>query len=158
MAGRKTRISKAKPISSKTKTGGKKSKAGGGGELDSVFDELQGMLSVHVPPFKATSGGVRNKRDYHLTVPVPVVLSPEAYGGKPYPVSMASLILQKGYVGFYFGVYGEPELKKKLAPELVALLEGKSCFHVKKLTPEVREGIKAALELGKERFRGKGWV
>jgi hypothetical protein len=128
-------------------------------DLTAVFYKLQGMLAVHVPPFKATDGMVRDKRNYNLTVPVPVVLSPKAYGGKPYPVAMASLVLQKGYVGFYcMPVYMEPGMKKKLAPELVKLLKGKSCFYVKALTPEVREGIRAALELGVMCFRERGWV
>lgn len=127
--------------------------------LTAVFDELEGMMATHVPPFKATGEMVRDKRNYNLTVPVPVVLSANAYGGRPYPVAMASLVLQKGYVGFYYmPVYTEPGVKKKLAPELVELLEGKSCFHVKGLTPEVREGIKTALEIGVKCFRERGWV
>ena len=154
MAANKTMKAKAKKKAAVRKSGGKD-----GGDLVSVFDELEGMLAVHVPPFKATSGGVRNKRDYHLTVPMPVVVAPNAYGGKPYPVALASLILQKGYVGFYYmPVYMVRGLKNKLAPELAALLKGKSCFYVKEMTPEVRKGIKKALELGKEFFCEKGWV
>jgi hypothetical protein len=94
-----------------------------------------------------------------LTVPKPVVVAPNAYGGKPYPVAMASLILQIGYVGFYFmPVYMEPGMKKKLAPELAGLLKGKSCFYVKAMTPGLRDGIREALELGKDCFRARGWV
>ena len=127
--------------------------------LVSLFDELEKMLAKHVPPFKVCRGEVRAKRDYHLTVPVPVVVSPQAYGGKPYPVAMASLILQKGFVGFYYmPVYVEPGIEEKLSPELAKLLKGKSCFHVKALTPGVRDGIKSALELGVKRFRDRGWV
>ena len=126
-------------------------------ELSAVFDELEGMLAKHVPPFKVTKGMVRNKRDYHITVPVPVVISPTAYGGKPYPVSMASLIFQKGYVGFYYSPMNA-EASKKLAPELAKLRTGGSCFHVKALTPEVREGIKSALEFGLKCYKEKGWV
>ena len=128
-----------------------------GAELSVVFDQLEGMLAKHAPPFKVTNGMVRNKRDYHLTVPVPVVISPKAYGGKPYPVSMAGLIFQKGYVGFYYSPMN-PEATKNLTPELAKLRKGGSCFHVKALTPEVREGIKSALEFGLKCYREKGWV
>lgn len=160
MAGRKTRISMAKPIKrskTKAKAGATKTKSGCGGELGVVFDEMEAMLAKHTPPFKVTKGMVRNKRDYHLTVPVPVVISPQAYGGKPYPVSMASLIFQKGYVGFYYSPMN-PDASKRLAPELAELRTGGSCFHVKELTPQVREGIKAALEFGLKCYREKGWV
>ncbi len=131
--------------------------AGKDADLSVVFDELEGMLAKHVPPFKVTKGMVRNKRDYHLTVPVPVVISPKAYAGKPYPVSMASLIFQKGYVGFYYSPM-DPGAMKKIAPELAKLRKGGCCFHVKGLTPEVREGIRSALEFGLKSYREKGWV
>ncbi len=126
-------------------------------ELSLVFDELEGMLAKHAPPFKVTKGMVRNKRDYHLTVPVPVVISPTAYGGKPYPAAMASLIFQKGYVGFYYTPMDGASMKK-VAPELGKLRKGGCCFHMKALTPEVKEGVKQALEMGLKSFRGKGWV
>ncbi len=139
----------------------KAAKAGGTPERDAqlsvVFDELEGILGKHAPPFKVTNGMVRNKRDYHLTVPVPVVISPKAYGGKPYPVSMASLIFQKGYVGFYYSPM-DPGAVTKLAPELAKLRKGGCCFHVKGLTPELRDGIKGALEIGLKSYREKGWV
>lgn len=155
MAGRKKEKGSKSTKSGKTKPAAKG--AGKDAELEKVFDELEGMLAVHVPPFKVTRGMVRDKRDYHLTVPVPVVISPQAYGGKPYPVSMASLIFQKGYVGFYYSPMN-PEASKRLAPELAKLRKGGSCFHVKALTPEVRAGIKAALEFGRKCYREKGWV
>jgi hypothetical protein len=131
----------------------------GGADLGAIFDELQAMMAVYVPPFTVGGGQIRAKRDYHLIVPVPVMVAPNAYGGKPYPVAMASLILQKGYVGFYYmPVYMDPGVKKKLAPEFARLLKGKSCFHVKALTPGVREGITSALEIGVKCFRERGWA
>jgi hypothetical protein len=127
-------------------------------KLDTVFDELQQLLSALVPPFTATGGGVRDKRDYHLTAPAPVVI-PGAYGGKPTSIAVASLILQKGYVGFYYmPVYMETGLKQKLSPALMQLLKGKSCFYVKTLTPELRAGIQSALILGTKCFRERGWL
>ena len=146
-----------KPVKGKKKAAAVKAGAKGAGDLDAVFDELEALLAKHVPPFKVRDGMVRNKRDYHLTVPVPVVISPKAYGGKPYPVALASLILQKGYVGFYYSPMN-PEASERLAPELAKLRTGGSCFHVKALTPEVREGVKAALEFGLKCYREKGWV
>ena len=143
-----TRAKKAAPVAKAE---------GNDADLKKVFDELEGMLAKHTPPFKVTKGMVRNKRDYHLTVPVPVVISPTAYGGKPYPAAMASLIFQKGYVGFYYTPM-DGESMKKIAPELGKLRKGGCCFHMKALTPEVKEGVKQALEMGMKSFRAKGWV
>lgn len=149
---RKTKKVVREQAASKTVTAGSKD-----AELSVVFDEMEGMMAEHAPPFKVRKGMVRNKRDYHLTAPVPVVISPKHYGGKPYPVAMASLIFQKGYVGFYYTPM-DPEAMKKILPELAKLRKGGCCFHMKGLTPELRTGVKEALEMGMKSFRGKGWV
>lgn len=39
-----------------------------------------------------------------------------------------------------------------------ALLKGKSCFYVKKLTPQIAEQITAALDEGVRLYRERGWV
>ena len=130
-----------------------------GEDLTAVFDEIKRIMAKYAPPFKEGSGQIREKRDYHLIVKNPVVLAPNAYGGKPYPVAMASLVLQKDFVGFYYmPVYMTPAIKGRINPELVKLLKGKSCFHVKRLTPELRKGLGDALRLGVQCFRERGWV
>ncbi|MFZ1599593.1 MAG: hypothetical protein WAW26_27395, partial [Anaerolineae bacterium] len=74
-------------------------------------------------------------------------------------VFFAGLIIQKGYVGFYYmPVYAQTELKDVFAPELLGLLKGKSCFHIKRLTPELLAQIEAALRAGYEMYRERGWV
>jgi hypothetical protein len=129
------------------------------GDLPVVFDEMNRMMARHAPPFKEGTGQIRDKRDYHLIVQQPVVLAPNAYGGKPYQVAMARRVLQKDFVGFYYmPAYMTPGIKKRMNPELAKLLKGKSCFRVKMLTPELRKGIREALELGVECFRERGWV
>lgn len=130
----------------------------GGKGLEEVFEGLRRMMEEYVPPFKGCDGEIRAKRDFHLKVPKAVAI-PGAYGGTPVEVAVASVILQKGYVGFYYmPVYMQPEVRKKISPALMKLLKGKSCFYVKELTPEVREGIAGALKIGEECFRGRGWI
>jgi hypothetical protein len=100
----------------------------------------------------------RGKRNFHLVVPRAVVVH-GAYGGRPTEICMASLVLQKGYVGFYFmPVYMNPALKQRLSPALLKLLKGKTCFHIRKLTPTLLTDVAAALTLGTEGFRDRGWV
>ena len=61
--------------------------------------------------------------------------------------------------GFYFmPVYAEADLKAVFAPELLKLLKGKSCFHIKKLDPALLDQIKSALQVGYEAYQARGWV
>jgi hypothetical protein len=126
--------------------------------LTAVFDSLEKLFRRHSPPFTLTSGKIRAKRDLHLTVPNAVIV-PGAYGGKPVAIDMASLILQKGYVGFYFmPIYLDPSLKKKISPALLSLLKGKSCFYFKKLDPSLLPAIEFALKEGRTLFQSRNWL
>jgi len=92
---------------------------------------------------------VRNKRDYHL------ILEPSQAGGKQKDKWFASIIRQKDSVGFYFM---PGDVKKRLSPELLKHLDGKSCFHFKTLTPAMKKHVEAALKVGLETYREKKWL
>ena len=128
--------------------------------LETVFQRLHQLLLKRVPPFKPGGderGMFRGKKNFHLVVPKAVAV-PGAYGGKPTELCMASLVMQKGYVGFYFmPIYMNPALEKKLARGLLKLLKGKTCFHIKSLDATLLEDIDAALTLGAKAFRERGW-
>lgn len=80
-------------------------------------------------------------------------------GRKRKEVSFASIIIQSGYVGFYYmPVYTDEELKEIVSPDLMRLRKGKSCFHVKKLDEGLEKDIKEALALGFEHYRELGWI
>src|SRR5208337_1501014 len=129
-----------------------------GASLESVYSEIEGILKRHAPPFRFKDLGVRNKKSTQITVPTPVVV-PGSYGGKPVHVPLAAVILQKGYVGLYLMcVYMSNEAQKKLSANLMRLLKGKSCFHVKKLDDGLRQDIEAALELGTQVYKERGWL
>jgi hypothetical protein len=124
-------------------------------DRDEIFDRLESSLLRYVPPLAARTGSVRGKRDLHLWSEKPV----EIDGRKRDEVFFAGLIVQKAYVGFYFmPVYASGEQKDFFAPELLALLKGKSCFHVRELDDELVAGIEDALERGLELYRERGWV
>ena len=79
--------------------------------------------------------------------------------GRKYPeISFAGLLIQKGYVGFYFfPIYADLSLKNKLKPELLKTLKGKTCFHIKKEDPVLLQQIKEALQIGYEYYTSNGW-
>jgi hypothetical protein len=150
------KMTKAASTSKKTEISEKMKAAEG--SLESIFEELHKLLVPYAPPFKAGGGKIDGKMDFHLMVPNAVVI-PRAYGGKPTEIAMASLILQKDFVGFYFmPIYLNPELKKNLPPELLKLLKGKTCFHVKAIDAQLLENVAAALALGLKSFKDRDWV
>ncbi len=124
-------------------------------DLDAIFDRLETSLRRYVPPFVERTGGVKGKRDRQLWSERAV----EVAGRKRDEVSFAGLIAQKGYVGFYFmPVYTHAEQTAVFAPELLALLKGKSCFHVKRLDDALVGHVDAALATGFALYRERGWV
>jgi hypothetical protein len=119
--------------------------------LDQVFDELKTILARHARLFTEREGMVKNKRDYHLILQKPLVIG----GRQRNELWFASIIQQKGSVGFYFT---PPGVKGKLSPELLKHLDGKSCFHFKTLPPALKKHLEAALIVGLEAYRKKKWL
>jgi hypothetical protein len=119
--------------------------------LDSTFEDLKTILARYARWFAVREGMVRNKRDYHLVLEKPAVID-----GRPQKeLWFASIIQQKDSVGFYFS---PPDVKNKLSPELLAHLDGKSCFHFKTLTPALKKDVEAGLKLGLEAYRKRKWI
>jgi hypothetical protein len=83
----------------------------------------------------------------------------EAAGRKFDEIYFASIMIQRGYVGFYFmPVYAIEGVKHNLKPELIKFLKGKSCFNIKKNDPVILIQVKEALELGYLCYEKSGWV
>jgi hypothetical protein len=124
-------------------------------ELGEIFDRLEASLRRYSPPLAARTGTVRDKRDLQLWSEKEV----EVAGRKRDEVFFAGAIVQKGYVGFYFmPVYTDADKQDLFDGELLGLLKGKSCFHVKRLDDAMLERIEEALDQGFELYRERGWV
>ena len=121
-------------------------------DLQALFDTLKPLLQAYAPPLTPQ---VDTPTRYELWSVKPLVIE----GRKRKEVFFASLIIQKAYVGFYFmPVYVETELKGIFQPELLRLLKGKSCFHIKKLDAALLGQIEAALKIGFELYQHRGWI
>ena len=121
-------------------------------DLQAMYASLKTLLSQYAPPLAPKTDKICY---YDLWSFRPV----EIEGRKRKEVFFAALIIQKSYVGFYFmPVYAEPEIKKLFAPELLKLLKGKSCFHIKTLTAELVLQIESALQAGFALYQERGWV
>ena len=117
-----------------------------------LFEELRALLEPYAEHLTV-------RRDepgyYDLWSERPV----EIDGRRRNEVVVAGLIIQKSYVGFYFmPVYADGDLTSVFAPELLAALKGKSCFHLKRLTPELAADVSAALAAGYALYEERGWV
>jgi hypothetical protein len=44
------------------------------------------------------------------------------------------------------------------APDLLQLLKGKSCFHIKELNPQLESQIEDALKKGYDLYKERGWI
>lgn len=83
----------------------------------------------------------------------------EIDGRKRKEVYFAGLIIQSKYVGFYYmPIYTDTDLKDVFGLELLKLLKGKSCFHVKKLDATLLDQIEFALKEGYKLYEERAWV
>ena len=128
-------------------------KSAGQPELIPIFETIKALMKPYAKGTIVEQGGEGGM--YGLISKKAV----EIEGRKNDEVYFAGLLIQKGYVGFYFmPVYAETELKKVFKPELLKCLKGKSCFHIKRNDSAVMEQIGDALKAGYELYKEKGWV
>jgi hypothetical protein len=121
-------------------------------ELKATFQALRALLERYQPPLVPKMDDASH---FDLWSEKDLVIA----GRKRTEVYFAGAIIQKSYVGFYYmPVYASPEMKKLFAPELLALLKGKSCFHIKTLDARLLAQVKRALAAGFKLYKKNGWV
>ncbi len=121
-------------------------------DLIAIFDSLRRLIGKYEGPLTAKMD-IQGR--YDLWSIKEIVID----GRKRKEVAFASAIIQSSYVGFYFmPVYVEEQMKQIFAPELLKLLKGKSCFHIKKIDGKLEEMIAKALEDGFRLYVERGWV
>jgi hypothetical protein len=122
------------------------------GDLSQLFERLKGMLKEYEGPFESKHN---DEKRFDLWSFKPV----EILGRKRKEVFFAELIIRKDYVGFYYmPIYTNTELKDVFKPELLSLLKGKSCFHVRTLEGGLEEQIREALKIGFDLYQKRNWV
>ena len=121
-------------------------------DLNQIFTQVKALMQTYAPPLIAK---LDDEAHYDLWSVKDLVIA----GRKRKEVYFGGLIIQKSYVGFYFmPVYVATELKSVLTPELLKLLKGKSCFHLKKLDEALLEQIRTALQVGYVFYQEQGWI
>ena len=117
-----------------------------------IFRAIRPLMARYAPPLQPRTD-VEGR--YELWSPAPVA----APGGKRKDVFFAGLIIQSSYVGFYFMPLAADEDRSSVfEPELLGLLKGKSCFHVRRLDDALLGQVSAALERGRDIWVRRGWI
>jgi hypothetical protein len=128
-------------------------KSEGQPELAIIFEDIKALMKPYV------KGAIKERGEKSGLYALVSEKAVEIEGHKKEEVHFAGLLVQKGYVGFYFmPVYMVPGLRQVFKPELLKLLKGKSCFHIKKKNTVIIEQIKEALSLGYHLYEKQGWV
>lgn len=121
-------------------------------ELVQIFNRLKKMLKKH-------EGQLKPKFDLDSKYDLWSFKDLEIAGRKRKEVNLASLIIQSNYVGLYYmPIYTDTDLKDVFKPELLSLLKGKSCFHIKKLDKNLESQIEDALNIGYQLYEKRGWI
>ena len=120
--------------------------------LISVFNRLKAILNQYENP-------MRPKFDLDSKYDLWSFKDVEIAGRKRKEIYFAGLIIQSNYVGLYYmPIYVDTKLENVFEPELLSLLKGKSCFHIKKLDTNLERQITKALNLGYKLYKNRGWV
>jgi hypothetical protein len=121
-------------------------------DLIPQFEQVKALLQPYAGRYQVR---VDDPDRYELWTGRPAVIDGRQKGD----VFFAALIIQKHYVGFYFmPVYADADLRELFGPELLTTLKGKSCFHLRKLAPEILGQIEQALQQGDRLYELRGWI
>ena len=99
-------------------------------EFQSAFVELRAILRKHAKTF-----AVNRDTDNHYGLEAPIgPATLKAWKGKERSktIPVAWVEIQKSYVSYHLmGVYMNPKALKDCSPELMARMQGKTCFNFK---------------------------
>ncbi len=126
--------------------------AGMDNDLKKIFLALKELMKKYHPPLVAR---IDDASHYDLWSTKDV----EIVGKKRDGLYFAGLIIQSKYVSFYYmPVYVDAGVKKVLKKELLAMLKGNACFHVKKWDKSIAGQGREVLDLGYKCYKKNGWV
>jgi hypothetical protein len=121
-------------------------------ELVEIFTKLKKLLKKYEDPLKSKFD-LDSKYDLWSFKELTIA------GRKRTEVYFAGIIIQSNYVGFYFmPIYTDVKLQDVFQPELLSLLKGKSCFHIRSLDKQLEKQIERALKIGYQLYLERGWI
>lgn len=128
-------------------------KSAGQPELAILFEVIKKMIL----PYEGKSGLVLHAAtggQLNLVSHKPVMID----GRERKEMWFVSVLVQKGYVGFYYMPISIKEMQNNFSPAFMKCLKGKACFHIKNTDPVIMADIKKAIKLGYEAYVKRGWI
>jgi len=121
-------------------------------ELTDIDQRLRQLLSRHVPPLRIR---VDTPANFEVAGTKPAMQGKQKVEG----FYFASVVPKPGDIRFYFFPnYTHPKALPGLSPELQKCLKGKSCFHIKKLTPEMERELATLVKRGVDLYLQDGVI
>jgi DNA replicative helicase MCM subunit Mcm2 (Cdc46/Mcm family) len=117
-----------------------------------IRESLAGILSASVPPLRITKN---SDSVFEVTCTKEAMQGKKKVDG----IYFASVVPKPADVRFYFfPIYTHVKAYEKLSNELKKCLKGKSCFHIKKLSPELEKEIDAMVKKGISLYKKENWI
>lgn len=111
-------------------------------DLNEIRESLIGSLKASVPPLKVRTNKAEN---FEVAGTKEVMQGKQKVDG----FYFASVVPKPKDIRLYFfPIYTHVDAFQDLSPELRKCLKGKSCFHIKKISPEMDVEIRKMIEKG----------
>ena len=121
-------------------------------EPQEIFSTLKEMLMQQVPPLKVRTDASEN---FEVAGTKEVMQGKQKVDG----IFFASLVPKPKDVRFYFfPIYTNPNEFSDVSDDVKKYLKGKSCFHIKKLTPETENELRQMVELGMQVYKREDMI
>lgn len=113
-----------------------------------VYERLVSILAIHAPRLVVTHD-----------IPGRYYLDTAHIMKNGQPMFFGAVQLMKGHVGYYLmPIYACPQLLEGISPALRKHLKGKSCFHFKKVEPELFAELASLTATGMAFYEAEGFL
>ena len=115
-------------------------------DIEEIQKTLQGILKSHSPLLKVR---LESKKTFEIAGTITTMQGKKEVNGYYFASVMPK---PKDVRLYFFPIYTHVD-EFSLSPALQKFLKGKSCFHIKKLSAEIEEELKAMIAKGVELYK-----
>ena len=121
-------------------------------EVPEIQQSLIDLLKKEFPVLRASKD---NEKVFETTGTIPAMQGKQKVEGHYFASIMPK---PKDVRLYFFPIYTHVDAFADISPELRKFLKGKSCFHIKKLSPEIETEIQAMIRKGVELYQADGLI
>ena len=120
-------------------------------DIQEIQTTLQGILKAHAPHLRVRKD---TEKTFEVAGTFPTMQGKQKVDGYYFASIMPK---PKDVRLYYFPIYTHVD-EFSLSPDLKKYLKGKSCFHIKKLSPEIEQEITDMVAKGVELYQKDGLI